>query len=68
MAPAGKRRTLDSEAQSVVSSGREYYNAYTSAPVLLILGCVSAILFFLVIFTFYQVSTLRSRLLWRTVA
>lgn len=56
MAPAGKRRTLDSEAESVASSSQEYNSAYTSTPVLLILGCVSAILFFLVIFTFYQAS------------
>ncbi|KAK7573323.1 hypothetical protein V9T40_010514 [Parthenolecanium corni] len=67
MAPAGKRRTLDSEAQSVVSSGREYYNAYTSAPVLLILGCVSAILFFLVIFTFYQIKNKDPRGTYRKI-
>jgi len=55
--PEGKRRISEQDSEMALAATAAHdYNIYASASALITMGCVSAIILFLVMFTFFQVS------------
>lgn len=55
--PAGKRRISVQDNESAMAAAVAHdYHIYLSASALITMGCVGAILLFLIMFTFLQVS------------